>query len=220
MEETLLKKLSQVAPLTPIDMGEFSRVDKSGLHFRLECWDALELGRLSRVTMSGMLGLMQMETLIFTPLTVDAPLYSFDYIHAMGQDTLLLELYDTQLGAFDGAPWEKVLESGQALPDNPLEPRWYDSLKLSPTLCKKGKKLQRPMETLAADWTQVYVEELKKAPACDQEAKRQRVQAYVKGLLEQGGPSVNQFKKLMGDEPARQLFSRYLFPASTAQASL
>lgn len=213
MEETLFKKLSQVAPLVPIDMGEFAQVDKSGLHFRLECWQVGELGRLSRVTMSGMLGLMQMETLIFTPLTVDAPLYSFDYIHAMGQDTLLLELYDTQLGAFNAAPLEKVLENGKALPDNPLEPRWYDSLKLSPTLCKKGKKLQCPMETLAEDWTQVYVEELKKAPACDQQAKREKVQAYVKGLLEQGGPSVNQFKKLMGDAPTRQLFSRYLFPA-------
>lgn len=69
------------------------------------------------------------------------------------------------------------------------------------------------METLAADWTQVYVEELKKAPACDQQAKRQRVQTYVKGLLEQGGPSVNQFKKLMGNAPTQRLFSQYLFPA-------
>lgn len=212
MEDTLFKKLSQIAPLTPIDMGEFSQVDKSGLHFRLECWDALELGRLSRVTMSGMLGLMQMETLIFTPLTVDAPLYSFDYIHAMGQDTLLLELYDTQLGAFDGAPWGKVLESGQALPNNPLEPRWYDSLKLSPTLCKKGKKLQKPMEMLAAQWTQVYLETLKTAPACQKEAKRQKVEAYVHGLLTQGGPSVNQFKKLVGEQTTARLFSHYLFP--------
>lgn len=212
MEQTLFALLEKQIPLTPIDMGELKRVDKNALHFQLECWQAGEIGRLSRVTMTGMLGLMKMETLIFTPLTVDAPLLSFDYIHAMGQDTLLLELYDTQLGSFDATPWNKVLEEGQALPDNPLEERWYDYLKLSPTLCKKGKKLQKPMEVLAAQWTQVYLETLKTAPACQKEAKRQKVEAYVHGLLTQGGPSVNQFKKLVGEQTTARLFSHYLFP--------
>lgn len=213
MEQTLFALLKEGAPLKPVDMGDFARVDKNGLHFQLECWQAGDLGQLSRVKMKGMLGLMKMETLVFTPLTVDAPLYSFDYIHAMGQDTLLLELYDTQLVAFDGTPWEEVLKQGDALPDNKLEPRWYDGLKLSPTLSKKGKKLQAPMEALAKGWTKVYMEELKKAPACQAALKREKVGAYVQGLLTQGGPSVNQFKKLIGDEAAKELFSRYIFPA-------
>lgn len=213
MEQTLFPLFQNLAPLAPMDMGGFARVDKNGLHFRLECWEVGTLGRLSRVNMTGMLGLMKMETLIFTPLTADAPLYSFDYIRAMGQDTLLLELYDTQLGAFDPAPWAQALSQGQTLPDNVLEPRWYDGLKLSPTLSKKGKKLQQPMEELALAWTQVYIDEVKKAPACGKNEKQERVRAYVDGLLTQGGPSVNQFKKLIGDAPAATLFSHYLFPA-------
>lgn len=217
MEQTLFALLKEGAPLKPVDMGDFARVDKNGLHFQLECWQAGDLGQLSRVKMTGMLGLMKMETLVFTPLTVDAPLYSFDYIHAMGQDTLLLELYDTQLGIFDGTPWTEVLKQGQNLPDNKLEPRWYDGLKLSPTLSKKGKKLKAPMEALAQGWTKVYMEELKKAPACEIAQKREKVGAYVQGLLTKGGPSVNQFKKLIGEEAAEELFSRYIFPAKESR---
>lgn len=214
MEETLFNQLSQIASLVPVDMGEFSRVGR-------QKWPAFPSGMLGHGQdgtpepshHEGYAGAHADGNPDFHPLTVDAPLYSFDYIHAMGQDTLLLELYDTQLGAFDSTPWEKVLESGQSLPDNPLEPRWYDSLKLSPTLCKKGKKLRSPMESLAADWTQVYVEELKKAPACHKESKRQKVQEYVNGLITKGGPSVNQFKKLVGDDVTQRLFAHYLFPA-------
>jgi hypothetical protein len=45
----------------------------------------------------------------------------------------------------------------------------------------------------------------------DMAAKRERSAAYVNGLLKNGGPSTDVFKKSIGEEKTRKLFEEVLF---------
>ena len=82
---------------------------------------------------------MKMETIICTPYTKDLPLYSYDFINAIGKRTLLVEVYDTQVAPADLSTMDAVKAAYSDLDDKPMKPAWYDHLKLSPTVCKTGR---------------------------------------------------------------------------------
>lgn len=192
------------------NMGEYAQIRKNGMRFDIRAFET-PIGNFSTVSMSAMFGLMKMETVVFTPLTVDAPLFSFDRILAMGNDTLLLELYDTQLEPTDVSKLDAVKATAEDLPDHDLGKHWYDPMKLSPSLAKRGKKLDAAYRKLVADYADAYLALLETAPKCDPDAKRAKTAEYVDGLFANGGPSTDQFKKLIGEEKAKDLFSRFVF---------
>jgi hypothetical protein len=64
---------------------------------------------------SGFFGLMRMDTLIINPTEIDLPLYSYDRIFAMGNDTLIVELYDTLIGEYSDAELKAVKESYKSM---------------------------------------------------------------------------------------------------------
>ncbi len=57
------------------DIGSYANVKKSGMDFKIRSFKADGVGRFSTLTMSAMFGLMKMETFIFTPANLDAPLF-------------------------------------------------------------------------------------------------------------------------------------------------
>ncbi len=206
-----LERLGTLCTVTERDVTPWQKIDKGPLHFRIRAYEAEGIGRMSVITMKSMLGLLKMETLVFTPLEKDMPLLSYDLVRAMGEDTLLLELYDTQLTPAKYSEMNAVKRQYTSLPDNHLGKKWYDHLKLSPTLSKKGKKLAKQYEPLCKAWFDAYLTQLASAPACDRAAKQAKVREYVDGLFANGGPSTDQFKNLIGDEAARTLFGKFVF---------
>ena len=54
---------------------------------------------------------------------------------------------------------------------------------------------------------------LSAAPPCARAEKQARVRAYVDGLLQNGGPSTDQCKKLIGAEQTAALFRQVIFRA-------
>ncbi len=181
------------------------------MHFTVQAWEVEGIGNLCSVKMSAMLGLMKMDTVVLTPLTVDAPLFSYDRIVAMGKDTLLVELYDTQLAEVDVSALDEIKKSAADLPDHDLGEHWYDPMKLSPSLAKRGKHGKVAYEELTEQFFLEYGKLLESAAACEKAPKQQKVRDYVDGLFSHGGPSTDQFKKLIGEEKARELFGKYVF---------
>lgn len=206
-----LSFVKQTYQIKERDLGTYSVIKKKGMNFHISGYEVQNIGYISTLRMSAMFGLMKMQMLVFTPLNVDAPLFSYDYINAMGNETLLLELYDTQLNPADFSPLEKVKASYQQLPDHNLGTHWYDHLKLAPSLAKKGKKLTSEYRKLCNDYFQTYLSLLSNAPDCERCAKQARVREYTNGLLTNGGPSTDQFKKMIGDEATKDLFTRFIF---------
>ena len=140
MTSRLLNIIKGSFPLTEIDCGEFARMKVSGMNFEITAYTAKGLGHVSEMRASGFMGLMKMDTLIINPRDVDLPLYSYDRIFAMGNDTLITELYDTILGDYSDESLIKVKESYTDLAERDPGEHWYDEIKLPSSISKKGKK--------------------------------------------------------------------------------
>lgn len=192
--------------------AETKRMKVSGMTFDIAAYKVEGLGHVSSMVASGFFGLMKMDTLIITPTAVDMPLFSYDRVLAMGNDTLIFELYDTFLEKADLTALEKVKEDATALPEHDLGEHWYDPIKLAVSLSKKGKKHHTPaFDVTAAAYLDAYLEACKTAAPCEPSAKREKASVYVEGLLQNGGPSTDVFKKGIGDEKTAQLFRKTLF---------
>ncbi|MBR4700829.1 MAG: hypothetical protein IKP19_03945 [Oscillospiraceae bacterium] len=211
MTEKLVQLLQLQYPLEVCDPGAFSTLKAKGMRFTVRAWEARGLGHVSVMEAKGFFGLMKMDTLIVNPTERDLPLYSYDRIQAMGNDTLIAELYDTTVGGFRAPALDAVCADGAALPDRDPGTHWYDGLRLSQSISKIGKKAQREaLDSLAAAHFSAWLT-AECPPLTDKAAKQAKTDAYVEGLLTHGGPSTDVFLKTLGREQTEQLFRRVLF---------
>lgn len=213
MVNRLKTLIGEKFPLSEIDCGEFAKMKVNGMDFSISAYKAEGLGHVSVMTAKGFFGLMQMDTLIINPTEIDLPLYSYDRIFAMGNDTLIVELYDTLLGDYSEAEMNgvKAKEKYSSIPERDPGEHWYDSIKLSSSISKKGKKKHTDlMHSLTDEHLEAYIKS-SKTTVTDRAAKLEKARVYVNGLIEKGGPSTDVFKKAIGQDKTRELFERILF---------
>ena len=213
MTDKILSIIGNKHPLTKIDCGNFAKMKVKGMSFNIEAYKAEGLGHVSVMRAVAMMGLMRMDTLIINPTELDLPLYSYDRIFAMGNDTLITELYATTLCDFNEEKTKEVKAKPEYATLPPRDPgeHWYDSIKLCSSISKKGKKKHL---SLINDLTDQHFEAYlnsSKAHVTDSAAKQEKAQIYVGGLIEKGGPSTDVFKKAIGEEKTRELFENVLF---------
>ena len=212
MIQQMLRTITESFHLNGLVIGEFQKMKVNGMNFQIWAFHAEGLGHVSAMVASGFFGLMKMDTLIITPTEVDMPLFSYDRVHAMGNDTLIYELYDTLLGEADLSGLEAVKGNAASLPDHDLGEHWYDSIKLDVSLAKKGKKNKTAdFDRCALEYLQSFLEAAEDAPYCDPAEKKAKASVYVEGLLTNGGPSTDVFKKGLGREKTELLFRNILF---------
>ncbi len=211
MVNTLLALIKEKYPLTEIDVGDAARLKVNGMTFAVSAYSAEGLGHISVMRATGIFGLMRMDTLMITPRDIDLPLYSYDRIYAMGNDTLITELYATCIEKCDMSGLERVKDCYTHLEERDPGEHWYDAIKLGESISKKAKKAQSAdMDKLAKEHLAAYLA----APAkvvTDTEAKGKLCASYVDGLLQNGGPSTDVFKKKLGEEKTAKLFREILF---------
>ena len=213
MINKLINLINAKYPLAQIDCGEFAKMKVNGMDFSIKAYKAEGLGHVSVMRASGFFGLMKMDTLIINPTEIDLPLYSYDRILAMGNDTLIVELYDTTLDEFSE---DKLLEKKEGfsyLPERDPGEHWYDSIKLKSSISKKGKArtVSNGFEYLTMEHLYAYLYSGEAKILQDYEAKQDKAHIYVNGLIEKGGPSTDVFKKAIGEEKTRELFENILF---------
>ncbi len=212
MIQKLLRTVTESFHLSAAEVGEFRKMKINGMTFHIWAFEAEGLGHVSAMSATGFLGLMKMDTLIINPTEVDMPLLSYDRVHAMGNDTLIYELYDTVTGEADLQAVADVKAAHASLPDHDLGEHWYDSIKLAECISKKGKKAQTPaFDTLTQSYMDAFLTCCKTAAPCSAAAKREKASVYVEGLLSNGGPSTDVFMKAMGKEQTARLFRLVLF---------
>jgi len=208
---TFLRVIADSYSLTPISVGEFAKLKVNGMNFTIQAYHVEGLGHISVMRAKGFFGLMKMDTLMIVPDERDLPLYSYDRIQAMGNDTLIVELYNTLTQPLDLSLLSHIKAKFRHLEERDPGVHWYDSIKLPESISKKGKKAQKDdLEALAAEHFSAYLH----APAkkvTDTAKKKALSKAYVDGLLREGGPSTDVFKKALGDEKTAELFYKALF---------
>ncbi len=211
MTDKLLDAIRETYSLCEVDAGEFSTLKANGMRFSVRAYHAEGLGHVSVMTAKGFFGLMKMDTLMIVPSEKDLPLYSYDRIYAMGNDTLIVELYDTLTEVSDLSELDRIKAKFSHLPERDPGTHWYDNIKLPQSISKKGKKSQAPdLDALTIRHFAAYLN----APAADvaNRAKKKELSSrYVDGLLSQGGPSTDVFKRSLGEEKTARLFKEVLF---------
>ena len=212
MIQKMLRTTTAKNHLNAITIGEYAKMKVGVMNFQIWAFHAEGLGHVSAMQASGMFGLMKMDTLIINPTEKDMPLFSYDRVHAMGNDTLIYELYDTILEKADLNRVEDVKIKYRHLPDHDLGEHWYDSIKLAISLSKKGKKVHSAaFDACAMEYLEAYLEDAAEADYCEPAGKKEKASVYVEGLLSNGGPSTDVFKKGIGDEKTAELFRNILF---------
>ncbi len=207
----LLRAIADSYSLTPISVGEFAKLKANGMKFTIRAYHADGLGHVSIMTAKGFFGLMKMDTLMVVPQEKDLPLYSYDRIYAMGNDTLVVELYDTLTQPIDLSMLNHIKSKFRHLEERDPGVHWYDSIKLPESISKKGKKEHREdLDTLALEHFSYYLHTPTKKVA-DLEKKNELSAKYVDGLLSHGGPATDVFIKSLGEEKTAKLFHAVLF---------
>ncbi len=211
MINNFINLINEKYPLTEIDCGEFAKMKVKGVNFKISAYKAEGLGHVSVMRGSAMMGLMKMDTLIINPTELDLPLYSYDRIFALGNDTLIVELYDTLLSKYNEAKMQSIKEKYADLPERDPGEHWYDSIKLASSISKKGKGKQSERLGELATWHfEVYLRSSQNL-VTDKATKQDKARVYVNGLIEKGGPSTDVFKGAIGEEKTRILFENILF---------
>lgn len=211
MTSKILEKISEKHPLQRIDAGKFSKLKVSGMTFNVETYYAEGLGQVSVMKAKGMLGLMKMDTIIINPIEIDLPIYSYDRIFVASNDTLIVELYDTLLGEYNEDGMNIAKSAFAGIPERDAGEHWYDSIKLGCSISKIGKKKDTiSLDALALSHFEAYLDS-SAAPVSDRIGKQQKASAYVYGLLQNGGPSTDVFKKKLGVSATEELYKKILF---------
>lgn len=211
MTEKLLSMIAKRYALTELNIGDMAKLKANGMTFTIKAYKAKGLGHVSVMRAKGFFGLMKMDTLIVNPKDIDLPLYSYDRIYAMGNDTLIVELYDTLLGESNLSSLNEIKKSYADLSERDPGEHWYDSIKLCESISKKGKKKQEArFDELATEHFCTYLSSPTQTVSNPKD-KQKKACFYVEGLLENGGPSTDVFKKSLGVEKTAKLFREVLF---------
>ena len=215
MTDKILDLIKKNHALMPKSVGNFKTFKAKGMSFVCEAYDAEGLGHVSVMRAKGFFGLMKMDTLVVAPVNKDLPLLSYDRIYAMGNDTLIVELYDT-MGAnkVDLGGISAVKERFAHLPERFAEgeepSHWYDDIRLPETTSKKGKKGDTAnFDFYTLEYVSAYLS--LEGDACDAAEKIARTELYASGLISQGGPATDVFKQEFGEEKTGEIIRRVLF---------
>ena len=215
MTNKILNLIKEKHGLSFKSVGEFKTFKAKGMTFECEVYQAKGLGHISVMCAKGFFGLMKMDTLIIAPENKDLPLLSYDRIYAMGNDTLIIELYDT-MGEKKAnvSSIVAVKDKYSTLPERFAEgeepKHWYDEIRLPETTSKKGKKKHSAkFDAYALEYIRAYLEV--EADACEVDEKKARTDVYAKGLITQGGPATDVFKKEFGEEKTGEIIRGVLF---------
>lgn len=217
--DSVLAKLKENYTVTPVDVGDYKEMKIYGImKFDVEQYDIEGLGNLSIMRMNA-LGLMQMSTVVITPLDKNMPLLSADYMYILSNRKAYLEFYDV-VAEKDSAYQQllsalsNVQKNYEHLENIETSEAWYADL-LTVTSYKGGKpEADADLKGMLLDSLNVYMNHAKQLPVLTTEEKAEKLDITVKytdGLIEKGGISTDVFKKELGPEETKYFFDNIFF---------
>lgn len=207
--------------VTEIPAGEYQEMKAYGImKFHVKQYDIQDVGNLSVMTVN--IGMMQMATLVFTPLEKDLPLLSCDYMYILNNRKAYVELYDLVEEKTD--EYQSWLEKYKAardaysdLADTQASAAWYEHL-LTVVTYKAGKPADdERLQGLLLDTVQVYLNQADsyaKMEPEQQDTKKALIKNYSDRLIDEGGISTDFFKKAFGPDVTRKFFDQVFFGTS------
>ena len=197
--------------LKPVDIGDYETIRGKGMLFHVRVFDVQNAGRLFHMDMKAFGGLMRMETVVFTPVQLDGPIYSMDKIMAFGRATLVLELYDTTVSHPDFSELATIKRKYALLPSYDPDDHPYYTFRLPVSDYKRGFGIKNKIRSMEEEYGEKYYKLLQNCEPIDPEVKKEKNAEFSGSLFNNGGPAVNQFKKMIGAEKTEEFLKRYMF---------
>lgn len=210
----VLQKLNAKYGTEEVNIGTDAKLDKGLMHFTVKRYNVKGIGNLCLLNMKGMFGLMRMETVVLSCDTKDVPLFNADSVSAMGNVTQIVELYDTRIAKKDDRLEETcqaIKEQDRDIPDYSSGAHWYDSMLYPCSYAKKTKGDNSRIATSCMKYVDAFLEELDRADVCDPEEKRNHNRVLPQGLLDNGGPAIDQVRKMFGEEVTQRLVLGHMY---------
>lgn len=214
MNDMVLKLLEKDFKLRHLNIGNDVHLSAKGMDFVINSYDIEGYGHLCTIAMKAMLGLMKMETAVICAENKDMPLFNMDRIDAMGKHTQIVEMYDNQIHYITEEFFDAFMEIKDK--DHNVEnytsgSHWYDDI-LYPFSYAKTKKGNCEVFDIACEnYLKEYLKQAETARTCNVEDKKEKTRQFAQGLLDNGGPAVNQFRKLFGEETTRRIVLKHMY---------
>ena len=215
MNELLLDRLKKEYEVERLNIGKDAVLSKKGMRFEIASYEVKGLGHLCTMSMKAMLGLMKMETAVLTSQEKDLPLFNLDRVSAMGKKTQLVEFYDDQIEPLNKEAYDafmKIKESSEKFEDYVSGKHWYDAILYPFTYAQKNGS-DKAFDAVCESYIEAYLKLAKETGSCDKEQKNKKIETFANELFRQGGPAVDQFKKLFGEEIARRVVVKHMYGA-------
>ena len=200
--------------VTENEIGSDRHLSRLGMNFATHSYEIEDIGHFCVMTMKAFAGVMAMETIVISPVERDLPLFNIDRVSAFGKDTLLIEIYDTQLTPLDAEIQERfraLLERDSAVSDVESKPHWYDEIRYPFSYGKAGKGLLQQFERAQRDYLEEFIDALKNTPMCDRDAKLKKNREFAEKLVENDGPAVNMMRSLFGEETMKRVVLSHMY---------
>jgi len=172
------------------------------------------------------LGIMQMISFNINPFEKDIPQLTIDWITMLSKRKILIEIYKLMVNS-ETKNYNEFLKKLEEIKGNytdledfkPTEALWRDKY-FSDAIYKSGNtQNEDKLLNLFKDLLNVYFEYAKIEKVLDSEQKAKKVEAikeFADKLVENGGISINYFKKSLGDKKTKEflgkVFYGYLHP--------
>ncbi len=216
--DAVLDELKENYTITPVDAGEYKEMSIYGImKFDVEQYDIADIGNLSIMRMN--MGLMQMSTIVITPIDKNLPLFSADYLYILSNRKAYLEFYDVveeKDSQYNGLMEElaDVQEKYTHLDNFEASEAWYESL-LTVVSYKSGTlDDDEELQNILMDSLSTYIKHSNDFPVLSTEDREEKLNItieYTDGLIEKGGVSTDVFKKELGPEETKKFFDQVFF---------
>ena len=218
--DTAIETIKIEYTVTEVDCGDYSTMSVYGImKFDVKQYDVEGVGNLSVMTMN--MGVMQMATVVLTPVYRDIPLISMDYMYILGNRKCYLEFYDLILdkeGDYKEliSDLEAVKTKYDNLDDVTPTAAWYDALK-TVGIYKSGTKANDiEFNNILVDGIGTVLSYSKTLPELTGDDRAEKInlqKSYSDGLIENGGVSTDAFVTSLGAETTKDFFDKVLFKA-------
>lgn len=214
IKDLVLDTLNKSFKLNKLDIKKDSILKKNGMKFYIDSYEIEGIGHLCILSMKAMLGLMKMDTIILTINKKDVPLFNVDFIKAFNNNVLLVELYDDMINPYRVeylAEFQKIKDNDKDIDDYKSESHWYDSILYKESYHKKGKKLKNRFVESLNNYLNTFINQVNNIEECNYDFKYNKVEEFANKLYTNGGPAVNKFKELFGEEVTKKVVLNHMY---------
>lgn len=215
LDKLAVRLLENHFTLTQKDIGSDAVMKRKGFKFFTSVYTIEGIGQLCTMRMKAFGGVVRMETVFISSDSRDVPLFNMDWVGAGGSETFITELYDVQLEPYPEESlidFQVIKECDSDLKDKKNdEPRWYDDIVYPCSYHKHGRMATDRFTDASVKYLKTFIAQLEGAPTCDPQAKAEKRREFAERLYSEGGPAVDLWKELFGEETAERMLLENIY---------